>query len=268
MKFAFTIQYSGNSFFGFQRQKDYRSVQQIIEEAIFTILRKKIRIYPAGRTDTGVHAAGQVIHFSFDYENSLLSDMRRFIYAVNSVLPDDVSFIYGKPVSEDFHARFSCKGRDYLYRILNSPYRMALYRETSHWVRTEMDIQKMREAAERLIGEHDFAAFTKAFYQKKGEKTVRRIDDIQIIENYPFIDFYYKGSGFLHNMIRIITGTLLQAGKGQITSDEIAEILKNKKRDLAGQTIPACGLFFLNAYYDEYETPVELLPFYDLQKKN
>jgi len=261
VKFAFTIQYSGHSFYGFQRQKDFRTVQETIENALFTLLRQNIRIHAAGRTDTGVHAVGQVIHFSYGGKSALLNDLHKFIYAVNSVLPPEVSFVYGRPVSNDFHARFSCKGRDYLYRILNSPYRMALYRETSHWVRSKLYIKRMREAAERLIGEHDFAAFTKAIYKKNGEKTVRRIDKIYIVESYPFVDFYYCGSGFLHNMIRIITGTLLQAGKGKLTPDDISNILNDQQRDLAGQTIPPCGLHFINAYYDEYETPVELLPF-------
>ncbi|MDH5717223.1 MAG: tRNA pseudouridine(38-40) synthase TruA [Spirochaetia bacterium] len=267
MKFAFTIQYDGSDFFGFQRQKDFRSVQEELEKAFEIILRQKVTLHVAGRTDTGVHALGQVVHFRIENKDSMVHDLRRFIYAVNSILPKDVSLVYGKPVSNDFHARFSCKGRDYIYRILHTPYRMAFYEKKSFWIRKKLNINLMRETSNYLLGEKDFAAFTKGAYFKNKEKTIRRIDKISIIEHGPFVDFYYSGSGFLHNMIRIVTGTLLMAGKEEIRPEAVKEILNNKERKDAGQTLPSYALFFLNAFYDEYETPKELIPFYyDLEK--
>jgi len=184
-----------------------------------------------------------------------------FLYSVNSILDKDVVVTHMAQVPEQFHARFSCTGREYVYQVLQFPVFLPHYRDVALWVRGPLDIAAMREAASHLIGELDFAAFTPAFYRKAGEKTIRRIDKIEIIENRALLWFYFDGSGFLHNMIRIITGTLLAVGRGELTALQVKEILVNRSREAAGMTIPPTGLFFLNARYAEYETPGKKNPF-------
>ena len=257
MRIACTIQYEGSAFVGFQVQPNGLSVQEALEKAVSTIARAPIKVHGAGRTDSGVHAYGMVIHFELE---QLAMPLEKFLYGVNSVLPKAVSIIHGQQVGDDFHARFSCTGREYVYRVLNSPYRMALYENQSHWQRKYLDLAEMKQAAQHLQGEHDFAAFTMTVYKKAGETTVRRIDNISILRAEPFLLFYYKGSGFLHNMIRIITGTLLEVGLGERSADDVQHILQSQEREKAGVTLPAQALFFYRANYDEYETPLELLP--------
>ena len=266
MKIALTIQYDGNNFFGFQRQINFRSVQEDLENVLKVYFRKPVIVYCAGRTDTGVHSEGQVIHFEID-ENDLYFRTRsiaRMIYNLNCILPKDVSIVYGKIVPDDFHARFSCLSREYVYGIITSQYRMSIYQKNHLWIRYPVDLEVMRIAAGYLIGEHDFAAFTKSIYTVKNEKTIRRIDKIEIIRKESFLFFYYHGSGFLHNMVRIITGTLLLAGRGSISPITVQNILHGKNRTAAGNTLPAFPLVFLNARYAEYETPRQLIPHYQL----
>ncbi len=261
MKIAFTVQYDGSSYVGFQRQKSGPTPQAELERAFSTILRQPVRIYAAGRTDSGVHAAGQVIHMKIAGE---IPSLHKLIYGANSLLPPDISVIHGSLVPDSFHARFSCLGREYFYRIINTPYRLALLERHSYWVRFPLNIEAMRIAARQLIGEHDFAAFTPAVYRKQGEKTIRRIDNIRILQRPPEVFVHYQGSGFLHNMIRIITGTLLEIGLGKRESTSMAKIRDKLDRLDSGITLPARGLTFLRAHYRDYATPVELLPYWQL----
>lgn len=262
MKIALTIQYDGSSFFGFQKQIGERTVQDELEDKLKIYFRKPVRVYCAGRTDTGVHATGQVVHFEIEPEDMYFRT-RNFdlmIYNLNCMLPFDISISYGKIVPDDFHARFSCTGREYLYGVLASRYRMACYQKNHLWIRYAVKADLMKQAAEYLIGEHDFAAFTRNIYKTSGEKTVRRIERIEVIDKSPFLYFYFDGSGFLHNMIRIITGTLLMVGKGTLRVDDIKDILENKSRMHPGKTLPAFPLTFVNARYKDYETPAQLRP--------
>ena len=268
MKIAITLQYNGEAFAGFQIQKVERTVQGELERALSVYFRTPIRVHGAGRTDTGVHAMGQVAHFSLDdvsesQREAVRGNLHRLIYSINCMTIEDVSIVYAEIVNDDFHARFSCRGREYVYRVLQSEYRMSLYLKTHHWVRKKLDLPAMEEAAAHLIGENDFAAFTRKIYQTSGEVTIRRIDEIQIIPRPPFLYFYYNGSGFLHNMIRILTGTLIRTGKGELTPLQVKEILDKKDRTEAGMTLPPNSLVFLNARYDDYETPRELIPLYE-----
>ncbi|MCS6983729.1 MAG: tRNA pseudouridine(38-40) synthase TruA [Leptospiraceae bacterium] len=261
MKLAFTVQYSGEGFVGFQRQKHGRTVQCELERAFSIILRHAVRIYAAGRTDSGVHALGQVIHLRTPLsENDI--NLPKLIYGVNSLLPQDLSIIHGAKVSDSFHARFSCLAREYLYCLLNTPYRMVLGASWCHWIRQDLDVDKMQQAAQMLLGERDFAAFTPAVYAKMGEKTRRRLDKLEVIKIPPFVYLYFRGSGFLHNMVRIITGTLVEIGQGKKKVEDMGQILSCRNRLLAGVTAPAKGLCFLRARYEEYETPEELIPPY------
>lgn len=264
MKLAFSVQYFGAPFFGFQKQKQGRTVQEELEKAFSIVLRHPVRIFAAGRTDSGVHALAQVIHLSTNLKEP---NLHKLIYGVNSLLPREISIIHGAVVSDTFHARFSCLSREYLYRIANTPYRLVYGSQYSHWIREKLDIALMQEAAQALLGEQDFASFTPLIYVKKGEKTLRRIDEIQIAKVGPYVLFYIAGSGFLHNMVRILTGTLVEIGLGKKKVGDIQKILLSRSRLSAGITLPAKGLCFLRASYEEYKTPTEIIPEYEILMK-
>ena len=247
VRIALTVQYNGAGYCGFQIQVKEPSVQEELEKAIFTVTRNRSRIHAAGRTDTGVHAFGHV---------------KKLAYSLNCVLPHDISVIHSSVVDGDFHARFSCLERQYVYRVLNTPLRMALYENQRYWIRHELNLEKMREAAEYLIGENDFATFTLLKYVKNGEVTIRRIDEIKLVQQGYMLDIFYRGSGFLHNMIRIISGTLLSVGVSEMEPVAVREMLSARSRVAAGATLPAYALYFVNAIYENYKTPLSLIPFY------
>lgn len=254
MKLAFTVQYHGKDYFGFQTQKDRQlpTIQSKLEETFSILLRQPIRVFSAGRTDRGVNALGQVIHFSLRQSSPFVDDMDKLVYAANSILPKDISVQYGKVVQNDFHARFSCLQREYIYFLYNSPVRSALFHEQALWLRQPLDVEAMRLATKVFIGEQDFAAFTLAEYAKNKEKTIRRVDQITIETKEHLLSFYFRGSGFLHNMIRIITGTLVEVGKGKLDVAMVQKILHSKDRRLAGKTLPPHPLFFVKASYNDY----------------
>ncbi len=262
-KIALTLQYRGGAYVGYQRQKGLPSVQEEVEKGLYTILRKNICIYAAGRTDSGVHSLGQVIHFEIDTKNiEIIFNLNKFIYSLNSVLPHDISVIYGAKVPHNFHARFSCLGREYVYQVSNHSFRSAIY-ENYYWTHQPIDVDAVKEAIPYLLGERDFAAFTKVYYKKMGKKTIRRIDEIQIIKKEMFFFFYYRGSGFLHNMLRIITGTLLEVAHHRLQPKDIKKILNEEDRRQSKTTLPPHALFFINAIYRDYKTPKNLISFYN-----
>ncbi len=264
MKFAFTLQYDGAAFSGYQIQHDERTVQGELEKALKTYFRQPIRVHCAGRTDTGVHAMGQVVHFEASPEvaEKIRKNFDQSIYSINCILPDDIGVIYAAEVPSDFHARFSCEGREYCYRLIQSRYKMPFYKKSHYWLRQPLDIPAMRKAAEGLLGEHDFRAFTKKIYERMEQSTIRRIDRIEIIEKPPFVYLYFAGSGFLHNMIRIISGTLICVGRNELTPEQVVAILNGRDRVDAGVTLPAHPLVFVNASYRDYRTPRQLIPLY------
>lgn len=248
-KTALTIEYDGAEYFGYQLQRQQISIQGELERVLKTILRRPVRVYCAGRTDTGVNALGQVVHFSGEPPQTL----ELLIYAMNSLLPKDIAVRHGAVVSDAFHARFSCLQREYVYMIYNAPYRPGTLGYKCLWVRGGLDWQVVRLAIPALLGENNFAAFTQAKLVKRGEKTIRRIDDVRIIEDGPYTYVHILGSGFLHNMIRIIMGTLLDVAKGKTRPDAIAEILAKQDRVGAGVTLKPDALYFLHAEYAEYD---------------
>lgn len=248
MKTAMTIEYDGAPYFGFQLQKHQNSVQAELERALGIVLRQRVRVYCAGRTDTGVNALGQVVHFAAEYRQGI----PELVYSLNSLLPKDIAIRHAAHVPEDFHARFSCLGREYVYAIYNAPYRPGNLGFKSLWVRGELDWVSVREAVPYLVGEKNFATFTRAAIAKGGERTVRRIDGVDVIESQPYIFLYIRGSGFLHNMVRILTGTLLDMARGKIAPRQMAEIIANADRLSAGVTQKPDALYFLHAEYRDY----------------
>jgi len=260
VKFALTLEYDGAPYAGFQRQLNQPSVQAELERVLGIVMRAPTRVYCAGRTDTGVNALGQVVHFSgaFDRPLSVL------LYSLNSLLPIQISIRHAAHVPENFHARFSCLAREYVYAIYHAPYRPGTLGLKSLWLREDLQWDLPRRAIEYLLGSNDFAAFTRVALVKSGEITQRRIDSIRIIEDGRYIFFHIRGSGFLHNMIRIIVGTLLDVARGEIKPEGVREIIASGDRLEAGMTVKPYGLYFLHAEYTDFDQTVAE---HDLRKR-
>lgn len=237
-----TVQYDGTKYCGWQKQPNSPGIQGEIEYAIYEITKEKVNITGSGRTDAGVHALGQVANFK---TNSNIP-ASRIPDALNAKLPKDISIIDCEEVDEDFHSRYSAKGKIYRYLIYNKPYRSPLYKDTSYHIRYDLDIDKMRSEAKSLIGEHDFKGFMSSGSSVKD--TVRTIYDISITEKEDLIVLEVEGNGFLYNMVRIIVGTLVDIGRGRIKHN-MEEIIKSKSRSMCGHTAPAHGLFLKKVNY-------------------
>ena len=237
-----TIQYDGTKYCGWQKQPNSPGIQGTIEYAIYEITKEKVNITGSGRTDAGVHALGQVANFK---TNSIIP-VNRIPDAINAKLPKDISIVDCQEVEENFHSRFSAKGKIYRYLIYNRPYRSPLYKDTSYHVKYELDIEKMREEAKSLIGTHDFKGFMSSGSAVKD--TVRTIYDITIKKSEDLIVLEVEGNGFLYNMVRIIVGTLVDIGRGRINTS-MEGIIDSKDRGMCGHTAPAHGLFLKKVNY-------------------
>ena len=239
------IEYDGTNYSGWQAQKNGPSIQEEVEKALLTLTGEKIRINGSGRTDAGVHARGQVANFITD--SSIPEE--RFANALKSLLPRDIVIKGSSEVPLDFHARYSAVGKKYSYLIINSKFPSALLRNYAYHVNycERLDIGRIEKAAEAFIGTYDFSGFKSA--GSMSSNTVRTIYELSIEKEKELIRFNYKGSGFLYNMVRIITGTLLYTGIGRIDPDDIKDIMMSVDRDRAGLTVPACGLYLEEVYY-------------------
>lgn len=240
-----TIEYDGTNYCGWQVQENGPSVQGEIEKALKAITGENIRVNGSGRTDAGVHARGQVANFT------AISSIpqEKFAYALNGLLPKDIVIKASEEVPADFHARYSATGKRYSYLVLNSKFPSALLRNYAYHVNycERLDINRIKKAAEAFIGTYDFSGFMST--GSKVSDTVRTIYELSVESERDLIRFEYKGSGFLYNMVRIITGTLLYAGIGKINPEDMKEIILSKDRDRAGITVPACGLCLEEVYY-------------------
>jgi len=237
------IEYDGTNYGGWQKQKNAPTIQQEIEDGIYRLTGERVVVIGSGRTDSGVHARGQVANF---FTNSNIPP-ERFSYALNSVLPEDIRILHSEEVDPEFHARYSAKGKRYRYSIIIHPHGTAIGRNYYYHVRHRLDIEAMKQGAQYLIGTHDFKAF-----QASGStvgNTVRRIDYADLKWEDPFLYFDIIGNGFLHNMVRIIVGTLMLVGQNKIESAEIKNILESRDRQLAGPTAPPQGLCLEEVYY-------------------
>ncbi|MBM7650544.1 tRNA pseudouridine38-40 synthase [Bacillus ectoiniformans] len=238
------IAYDGSGFSGYQVQPNGRTVQEEIERVLKAMHKgENVKVVASGRTDAGVHAKGQVIHFN----TSLRLPDDRWPAALNSQLPADISVLSAERCGESFHARYSAVGKEYRYRIYQETHRDPLLRHYAHHFPYQLDIEAMEQAAAHLIGRHDFTSFCSA--RTEVEDKVREIKKIEVLTDGTEIELRFVGNGFLYNMVRIITGTLLDVGSGKIPSDEIKNILKGKNRALAGKTAPAMGLYLWEVFY-------------------
>lgn len=245
MRVALGIEYDGTSYNGWQRQKTGLGVQQRVEEALTVVANHPIEVICAGRTDTGVHASGQVVHFDTDSERS----ERGWLLGANTNLPDDVNVSWVAPAADDFHARFSATSRSYRYQILNRMQRSALHRNRAWWVYEPLDATPMHEAAQRLLGKHDFSAFRAAGCQ--ASTAVRTISHIRVSRSGDWLTLDVTANAFLQHMVRNITGTLATVGLGEQGVDWVTQILESRDRKAGGIAAPPHGLTLVGVGYPE-----------------
>lgn len=239
-----TIEYDGKRYLGWQRLGDSeKTIQGKIESVITQMTTEKIEIIGSGRTDAGTHALGQVANFKTNSEMSL-NDMLSFF---NRYLPSDIVVKKVEEMPERFHARYNVKGKQYSYYVWNTPIPTAFERYHSFYFPQKLDIAKMNEACEKLEGTHDFIGFSALKKSKKS--TTRTIDSITIEQEGNMLHFTFVGNGFLHKMVRILMGTILEIGAGKLPVTIIDEVLEQKVREAAGETAPAQGLFLDEVYY-------------------
>lgn len=245
MKVLLTVAYDGSGYYGWQRQNNFITVQEKLEEALSELLRKEVTVRGASRTDTGVHAMAQGA--VFNEETTIPVD--KIPYAVNSFLPDDIVVTGAREVSEDFHPQYSVIDKTYEYKILNSEFKNPKLIRYTDFVREKLDISKMQHACKYFIGEHNFKAFCASGSTAK--TTVRTIYSLNVEKDGDIICIRVKGSGFLYNMVRIIAGTLIYVGSGKIKPEDIPEIIKSKDRAKAGKTLSPNGLTLMEVHYAE-----------------
>jgi tRNA pseudouridine38-40 synthase len=255
--FKMTLEYEGTRFVGWQRQARGATVQQVLEEALEQITTRPVTVAGSGRTDAGVHARGQVASF----RSPTHLTPRRLLCALNAILPDDIAVLSLEETDSEFHARFSAHGKTYRYEILNSPRRRVFSRTTHHRDARPLDVEAMRAAAVRLVGRHDFAAFTcSGGTPASTVRTLRRLDVIRTGETF---QIEVEGDGFLYKMVRSIVGTLLEVGRGERTPQEVSDVLSSGDRTRAGPSAPARGLTLVSVDYSsatDVVTEMEVVP--------
>ncbi|KNF08052.1 tRNA pseudouridine synthase A [Gottschalkia purinilytica] len=237
------VEYDGTSYCGWQKQPNQPTIQETIENAIYKITKEDITLIGSGRTDSGVHALGQVANF---YTNTSIPDIK-IKDALNSVLPQDISIRESIEVLEDFHSRYSAVGKQYKYVIYNNKTRSPILRNYSYHVSYKLNIDNMERGLKYFIGTHDFCSFMSS--GSSIEDTVRSIQEAYLNRQEEIIEIYIKGTGFLYNMVRIIVGTLVDIGTGKIHYSEVPKIIESKDRGKAGHTSPAKGLYLREVFY-------------------
>jgi tRNA pseudouridine38-40 synthase len=243
MRIALGVEYDGSRFHGWQIQTGVRTVQETVENALARVADHPLNVICAGRTDTGVHALGQVIHMDTQVERS----PRSWVFGGNANLPSDVSLLWAKAVSEDFHARFSAVQRHYRYIIFNRPVRPAVWAGRSAWYCQPLDVDKMRAGAVYLLGEHDFSSFRARGCQ--AQHPIRTLTRIDIQRAHDQIIIEISANAFLQHMVRNIVGTLVAVGYAKYPPAWVKEVLIARDRRAAGMTAPAGGLYFSHVDY-------------------
>lgn len=246
MRIALGIEYDGSAFCGWQTQPGGASVQDALESALRQIAGFPLKVVCAGRTDAGVHASGQVVHFDALQDRPLSAWVR----GVNSFLPSSVAVRWAQLVPDSFHARFSARARHYRYLLLNRAQRPGVWHGRVGWYHWPLDEQAMQQAARHLPGEHDFSAFRAAQCQAKSPvKTMQRAS-VQRVGDLLVFDF--AASAFLHHMVRNLVGSLVYIGQGKHAPDWMASLLRSRSRSLAAPTFSAAGLYLLGVDYEPH----------------
>lgn len=239
-----TIEFDGTNYVGSQRQKSGISVQEAIEKAIFQLTEEKVNLVCCSRTDSGVHAEGFVANF---ISNTSIQG-EKIKYALNNKLPADIYVLQSEEVSLDFHARYSAIGKTYVYLVNKSEKGKAIKRNYCYFAKKTIDVEAMKEAAQYLIGKHDFSAFKNVGGSVK--TSVRNVTELKIEEKEETIKFTISADGFLYKMVRIIVGTLIEIGYGRRKPESIKEVLESGERKKAGKTAPPEGLYLKQIYYN------------------
>ena len=244
MRYKAIVSYDGTAYQGWQKQPDKNSVQAKIETALSRLCQHGVKITGAGRTDKGVHAFGQVFHFDCDKE---FKDITK---SINSQLPEDIRIVSCKPVSDEFHSRYDVKWKHYSY-IINTGKFNPIQRNYAYQLGIELDEEKMQEAAKALVGTHDFSSFN-ATRKDEIEDKVRTIYKIDVKRRGSLVTVDYYGDGFLRYMIRMMTGALIEAGKGKITAEDIQNIMEKMDKTACNYNVPACGLYLIEISYTNF----------------
>jgi len=253
-RIALGIEYNGSRYCGWQYQDHSPSVQEKVEQALSKVANHPVRVSCAGRTDTGVHALGQVVHF----DTQAIREDYAWMLGGNANLPDDITVLWAKPVSADFHARFSAIRRQYRYVIFNRSQRPAILAKRVSWEYRPLQLDRMTQAAEYLVGEHDFSSYRALACQAKSPvRTLHRLD----IQHYgDIVTLDLEANGFLHHMVRNIAGVLMKIGAGEAEPIWAQEVLEQRDRTQGGVTASPHGLYFVAACYPEHFSIPVLLP--------
>ena len=244
MRIALGVEYDGRAFCGWQSQADGQTVQDTLQHALGQIAGETVSVIAAGRTDTGVHALEQVVHFDAPVERPLTAWVR----GANALLPDSVAVLWAHPVPDEFHARFSAHGRSYRYVLINRATRLAIHAGKAGWYHAPLDVGAMQEAARLLIGEHDFSAFRAAQCQAKSP--IKHLRQLDIRREGDMLIFDVSADAFLHHMVRNIVGCLVYVGKGKHAPEWLAEVLESRARTIAAPTFAPDGLYLRHITYD------------------
>lgn len=243
VNFKVNVEYEGTKYFGWQRQKGAITVQEVLEDTLSKFLGEKVHIFGSGRTDSGVHAINQYFHF----RTSKTLPVEAYLYGLNSWLPPDIRIKAVEVVPAGFHACFSAKKKTYLYRILNRKAPTAIERDFCWHIPYHLNIDIMNMASEIIVGTIDFSAFRASMCTTKD--SIRTVYEAYWKKEGDHLNFLITANGFLHNMVRIIVGTMVDLGRGKITLDDFRTILASKDRKRAGRTAPPYGLYLYEVYY-------------------
>jgi tRNA pseudouridine38-40 synthase len=242
------LEYDGSGYHGWQRQAGSLSIQEVIESRLGVMLGKRVGIRASGRTDAGVHAKGQVVNF---HARTRLTP-EEILRGLNSLLPGDIVVLSAEEVGEDFHARFSAVSKVYEYHVLNSPVPSALLRNYAWHVRRPLSVEPMKECLERIRGRNDFSAFmATGSGASSTERNMLRAELVRLRSDR--LKFTYEANGFLRHMVRNLTGTIVEVGKGKWTSGDFERIIRSGDRKQAGMTAPGHGLYLISVNYQRGE---------------
>ncbi|MGR8921296.1 MAG: tRNA pseudouridine(38-40) synthase TruA [Gammaproteobacteria bacterium] len=245
MRIALGVEYDGSRFHGWQRQRDERTVQAELERALTRVADEPVDVVCAGRTDTGVHATGQVVHFDTGAHRS----ERSWVLGSNVNLPGDVAVVWARPVPDDFHARFSARSRTYVYLISTRQARPGLWSGRVSWECRPLELARMQAAATALVGEHDFSSFRAKGCQ--AHSPVRTIHRLELTERDGLITLTVEANAFLQHMVRNLAGVLMEIGRGRRVPAWAAEVLAARERERGGVTAPPSGLYLAAVRYAE-----------------
>lgn len=243
MRIALMVEYDGSQYHGWQAQTGLHTVQQMLEDALSQVANHDVSVVCAGRTDTGVHATNQIIHFDCEAERTI----RAWIHGANSFLPKDVCVKWGREMPDEFHARYSALSRRYRYVIYNAPIRPALLRCNVTWQYRPLDHRLMHEASQFLLGEQDFTSFRSVECQSK--TAMRNIHHLEVTRDGDLVIIDITANAFLHHMVRNIAGVLIAVGSGRKTVSWVNEVLLAKDRKLGAETAPPYGLYLVGVLY-------------------